>query len=52
MSFEQRYIDIIQHVLMSGTIKPGRNGNTVSLFGIQMHANELMNGRFPILNGR
>ncbi len=52
MSFEQGYVDIIQHVLMNGTSKEGRNGNTISIFGVQLVANELMDDQFPLLNGR
>ena len=45
---EQQYLDLIGNILMNGSTKLGRNGNTISKFGDTMRFS-LQNGEIPIL---
>ena len=45
---ETQYIDLVKRIIDIGSIEPGRNGNTISLFGNSMRFS-LANDRIPIL---
>jgi len=45
---EHQYLNLIQKILDRGTLEPGRNGDTLSIFGESMRFS-LQNGTIPIL---
>ena len=52
MNFEQNYIGLVQQVLFTGGDRIARNGKTNAIFGIQIAADDLITGNFPLLLGR
>lgn len=52
MNYEEDYIELIENVLYNGAIRKGRNGKTISLFGLQLTVDSLEKEQFPLLLGR
>lgn len=52
MKFENKYVELVQAVLINGGERKARNGGTNALFGIQISAEDLCHGKIPILLGR
>lgn len=50
--FEGVYVDLIHKILVDGQARPGRNGETKSIFGFTMHVDMTNDNRFPLLHGR
>jgi thymidylate synthase len=47
-SEEQQYLDLVRDIIENGSPEPGRNGNTMSLFGRSMRFS-LKDGQLPLL---
>ena len=52
MNFENTYVNLIESVIDKGAIRNGRNGKTLSLFGIQLSTSILKDDKFPLLLAR
>lgn len=52
MNFEDTYVNLIDDIINNGAIRNGRNGKTLSIFGIQMHTDILKDNKFPLLLAR
>ncbi len=52
MDYEDSYLELIDNVFSIGTLRRGRNGKTLGIFGVQLNVHELNDGLFPLLNGR
>jgi len=51
-STEKQYLDLIKDIIDNGELKETRNGRTKSIFGAQIHINELKHGKIPLLTSR
>jgi thymidylate synthase len=52
MSWEHDYLKLLYEVAESGEVQEGRNGTTLSKFGVMIESRDLEDAHFPILTTR